>query len=84
MKKIVDGIEVALTAIEIQEMEDRSLAHEAKIASGAWKGARMEAYLDKGWGTALDLLDDVLNRGLASVKSERAAIKAAHPKPENV
>ena len=45
--------------------------------------ARQQA-LYAEWKEPFDLLDDILANGIADVKTRRDAIKAAHPKPENL
>ena len=42
--------------------------------------ARQEA-LEAVWRDPFDLLDDILERGIDAVKTDRNAIKTAHPKP---
>lgn len=43
---------------------------------------KRKAALAAKWPDAFDLLDDILARGLAAVKSDRDAIKTANPKSE--
>ena len=65
-----------------QEIEARAIEEAAAatqlIASTA-NEKRLKALGDK-WPDAFDLIDDVLNRGINAVKTERDAIKLANPK----
>lgn len=46
--------------------------------------ARRAEYKAKGWEEPFDLIDDILERGIDTVKAERSAIKARHPKAKGV
>lgn len=41
---------------------------------------RQVDYVAKGWKTPFDLIDDILDRGVEAVKSDRDAIKTKYPK----
>ena len=44
-----------------------------------WKQLRGDEYAAKGWHNVEALVDDILDRGIDAVKTDRDAIKAAHP-----
>jgi len=65
------------------EVIARAAEEAASIAAQAEEApilARKAEYEAKGWITAFDLVEDMLDRGIDTIKSERAAIKAKHPK----
>lgn len=41
---------------------------------------RQEEYIAKGWKNAFDLIDDILTRGMNTVKTDRDMIKQRFPK----
>jgi len=73
---------------EVQFTETEELARDAEEA--AWvikkakddKLAKRQAALATKWPDPFALLDDILERGIDTVKTERNALKQANPKGE--
>ena len=74
-------IHVDLTTEEINQRDVDHRKHVAKKAISSVTKARENAYLEKGWAEPWDLMDDILDRGVSSVKTDRAAIKEANSYP---
>ena len=67
-----------------QEVSEKQSAEAAWIIERDRRDATRtrQASLAEKWPDAFDLLDDILNRGIEAVKSDRDAIKSANPKGE--
>jgi hypothetical protein len=77
--KLVNGEIIPMTA---QEIADRQAEEGAFVIAKSTRDKiekRQNALAEK-WPDAFALLDDILERGIDEVKTERAAIKAANPK----
>jgi len=80
MHKIVNGKQVECNQSEIDDMEQRKVAHEAKVEkrkANLYQENRREAY-----PSIEDQLDVIYHKGLDAWKADIAAIKAKYPKPE--
>lgn len=79
MKKLLNGSPVDMTAAEIADFNARQAAFEVEKVALEKMQKRQKA-LSAKWPDPFALLDDILKRGIASVKAEREAIKSANPK----
>jgi hypothetical protein len=66
---------------QIAEREAECVIADAKAKRQAKHHKRQQALADR-WKDPFDLLDDILERGIAPVKADRDAIKQANPKGE--
>lgn len=84
--KLVNGQMVQLTASEQAERKTASdlfaSEPEAKKRRDAALSTTREAALAAKWKDTAALVEDILDRGVDTVKRERDAIKAANPKTE--
>lgn len=70
-----------MTAQEIVERQaEETVAADEDSRRAAFEARR--AALAERWPDAFALFDDIAARGMEAVMEERAAIKAANPKPE--
>jgi hypothetical protein len=74
--KVVTGFRIDEQFTQV--WEERDLTDEEIYAQ---KMAERNAALSEKWSTAEDLVDDILERGIDTVRSERNAIKATKPLP---
>lgn len=84
MKTICDATgchDVPMTPEEIAERQAEEAAYAEQLVIETKNKARLEA-LSAKWADPFALLDDVLERGVATVKAERDIIKMANPKGE--
>ena len=79
--KLVNGEVVPMTAEEITQRQSEEAAWVIKKAKDD-KLAKRQAALATKWPDAFSLLDDILERGIDTVKTERNALKQANPKGE--
>lgn len=66
--------------LELGQVPDEGWMREPLPYVPTYVDKRVEAYLDKGWLSAFDVIDDILVRGEDVIKVERAEIKAMFPK----
>lgn len=77
--KLVNGEVIAMTEAEIAERQAEEAAWVIKKAKDD-KLAKRQAALATKWPDPFALLDDILERGIDTVKTERNALKQANPK----
>jgi hypothetical protein len=83
MKKIVNGVEIELSEQEIIEFQERAQAHEEYLNSLEFR--QRQAVLQREYppiGEQLDMLYHDKINGTNNWETTIAAIKAAHPKPQ--
>lgn len=71
---------VAYTAAQKKARIEEEAANLTLQQAEKYKQDREAEYIDKGWYTPFDLIEDILERGIDAVKTERSAIKAKHKK----
>lgn len=71
---------VTLTSSEETARKAEELTGLSQIKNETYIHKRLKDYQDKGWKSPFDLIDDILDRGIAAIQTERSAIKAKHPK----
>jgi len=82
VKKLVNGVLDDLTEEEIiQRKSEEAAALEEKSIRDAEK--KRQKALSEKWKDPFDLIDDILERGIEAVKSERKSIKEANKKEKN-
>lgn len=79
--KLVNGEVIAMTEAEIAERQAEEAAWVIKKAKDD-KLAKRQAALATKWPDPFALLDDILERGIDTVKTERNALKQANPEGE--
>lgn len=77
--KLVNGVEIQMTEPEISQRKAEEAAWEAGREQKEKTKKRKDA-LAAEWPDAFALLDDILERGIPAVKTDREAIKSANPK----
>jgi hypothetical protein len=77
MRKIVNGEEVTLTALEQSKIEAEWSFNASEAEENRWKEQRQDAY-----PPIRDQLDKIYHEGLAAWKAEIKAIKDQFPKPQ--
>lgn len=75
-----ESIHETLTQEELDAKQAETDAILEEEALTRYRYNRRQEYLDKGWLDAFDLVDDVLERGIAAVKADRDDIRSRHPK----
>lgn len=73
-------IKRSATAEEIAAAKSFAKDEEEKRLDNEYRVKREEEYIKKGWQTPFDLLDDIIERGIDTVKLDRTAIKQKHKK----
>jgi hypothetical protein len=83
--KNVNGVRIQMTQEEedafIAEQEAMQAAQQAEQEATQYMRDREAAYIALGWTCPYEIFDDILERGLEDVMSDRAAVKAQYPKP---
>lgn len=75
----IDGVNVQFTPEEEAARDAEEAAFEVAKSARVKLEKRQQALAEK-WPDAFALLDDILERGIDSVRTERSQIKAANPK----
>lgn len=60
--------------------EEYEAAHAQHLKDTQWIKDRQAQYIAKGWENPYDLIEDILKRGIDTVKAEREQIKTDIPK----